>query len=222
MMMSLSQSVALPFFVSLVSTVVLPLPAIAHQVELEENVGATLHIEPNDTPRAGEEVLAWFALVRKGGQTIPLADCNCQLAIYEQSAYGQAANQGDEGAAPILTPPLSAVAAEAYQGIPGATFTFPDVGAYTLVMSGSPQQAGSFNDFEFDFDVTVAAGQAIPKIPEDETAALPQPQDGDDTAVTEPIVENVRSPLPNWLVPGIGGVLLLGAIAWVAQRRSGS
>ncbi|MEM9088647.1 MAG: hypothetical protein AAGC93_07870 [Cyanobacteria bacterium P01_F01_bin.53] len=221
MIVSLSQAVALPLILSWVSPVVWPLPASAHQVELEGDVGATLHIEPNDTPRAGEEVLAWFALVRKGGQTIPLADCNCQLAIYEQSAYDQAAKQEDEGASPTLAPPLSAVAAEDYQGIPGATFTFPDVGAYTLVMSGSPQQAGSFNDFEFDFDVTVAAGQAIPKIPEDEAAALPQPQDGDDN-VTEPVVENVRSPLPNWLVPGIGGVLLIGAIAWVAKRRSGS
>lgn len=124
----------------------------AHTVEIVGDVGATLHIEPNDTPRAGEEVLAWFALTRKGGQTIPLSDCDCELSIYVQP-------QGDTAA---LSLTLNAVDAEGYKDIPGARFTFPTVGAYTLAISGSPKQDGDFTPFELDFDITVAAGQSAP------------------------------------------------------------
>lgn len=46
-------------------------PASAHKVKTTADVGATLHIEPNDTPRAGEVTRAWFALTRKGGKVIP-------------------------------------------------------------------------------------------------------------------------------------------------------
>ena len=126
--------------------------ALAHQVEVQADVGATLHIEPDDTPRAGEEVLAWFALTRKGGQTIPLKDCDCTLAVSVQSGRSQAT--------PTLEPALKAVEAEGYEGIPGATFTFPEVGAYTLVINGTPKQANDFTPFELAFDVTVAAVSA--------------------------------------------------------------
>ena len=38
--------------------------AKAHQVKVADDVGATLHIEPNDTPRAKEASQAWFASSR--------------------------------------------------------------------------------------------------------------------------------------------------------------
>lgn len=141
--------------------------AIAHEVETDQNIGATLHIEPSDTPLAGEESTAWFALTRRGGETIPLAACDCKLAIYSQP---RTAN-------PVLSPPLTPINAEGYQDIPGATFAFPEVGAYTLVLSGQPQAAQpeteeiEFAPFELDFNVTVAAGEPAPSIPADDTAA---------------------------------------------------
>jgi hypothetical protein len=71
---------------------------LAHKVQVAEDVGATLHLEPNDTPRAGETTLTWFALTQRGGQVIPLEDCDCQLAIY-------AMPQGQN--APVLEASLS-------------------------------------------------------------------------------------------------------------------
>ncbi|NJL42274.1 MAG: hypothetical protein HC935_00390 [Pseudanabaena sp. SU_2_4] len=55
------------------------LPAYAHQVEISSDVGATLHIEPDDKPKAGQPTQVWFALTTKGGQVIPLSACDCQL-----------------------------------------------------------------------------------------------------------------------------------------------
>ncbi|BCL35060.1 hypothetical protein [Nostoc sp. MS1] len=128
-------------------------PASAHKVETATDVGATLHIEPNDNPRAGESTQAWFALTRKGGQAIPLQQCNCQLAVYAQP------HTPDEPA--LLEPSLKPVNAEIYQGIPGADITFPKPGIYQLQLSGKPTTGANFKAFKFAFEVTVAAGTRV-------------------------------------------------------------
>lgn len=127
-------------------------PAIAHKVKTEGNVGATLHVEPNDNPRAGESAKTWFALTRKGGKVIPLAECNCQLAVYaEPHSYGEP---------PLIEPPLQPVSVERFQGIPGTQITFPRPGAYQLQLSGKPKDGKSFQPFELKFPITVAVGSA--------------------------------------------------------------
>lgn len=123
-------------------------PALAHQVEVSNRVGATLHIEPNDTPRAGVRSLTWFALTRRGGATIPLSACDCQLAVYSQPMRSNSA--------PLLAPNLRAVSAEGFQNIPGADITFPRAGRYELVLTGEPRSGADFNPFELRFSVTVA------------------------------------------------------------------
>ena len=122
--------------------------AIAHQVEIAGDVGGTIHIEPNDTPKAGESSLAWFALTKRGGESIPLADCDCNLDIYH-APY----SPGDK---PFSCPDFRAVSSEGYEGIPGADVTFPAPGSYDLVVTGNPTTTGSFEPFELVFSVTVA------------------------------------------------------------------
>ena len=63
----------LKFLSLLFSTFTFVLPILAHQVEVSQDVDATIHLEPNDTPRARKSNLAWFALTGKGGKVIPLA-----------------------------------------------------------------------------------------------------------------------------------------------------
>lgn len=203
LLLSLTAAVLLSS-VSLLPHAVIP-DAIAHQVELAEDVGGTLHIEPSDTPRAGEAVLAWVALTRRGGAIIPLAECDCTLDIYTRSGPDE----------PILSPAMVEVEAESYQGIPGAEFTFPEVGAYQLVINGSPKASESvsaFAPFELAFDVTVAAGQAIPQIPEDAAAALPAPNE--EVAV----LEQPKSSMVRWITIGMGSAILLGLAAVMFQR----
>ena len=124
------------FLSSLVISITSIYPASAHEIKVAADVGATLHIEPNDNPRAGETTQAWFALTRKGGKQIPLSQCNCQLLVYaEPHTAGEPA---------LLEPSLKPVVAERYQGIPGADIIFPKPGIYQLQSEWQTSNWGEF------------------------------------------------------------------------------
>ena len=129
-----------------VSTLV-AIPAIAHNVEISNDVAATFHLAPNHNPQVGKPAQAWFALTRRGGQTIPLSECNCALDVY--------AVPRTEGDLPILEPQLSAIDVEKYKDIPGASIVFPQAGAYELVISGTAKDNASFSAFELSYGVNV-------------------------------------------------------------------
>ena len=168
---------------------------LAHTVKISEDVGGTVHLEPNDNPRAGEVTQTWFALTRKGGKVIPLKDCNCQLAIYaEPHAVGEPA---------LLEPPLQPIQAERYQGIPGAEVTFPKPGAYQLQLSGKPVTEGSFKPFELKFVVTVTTGKNIDTL--QSRPSVNENQQGTTIGLAQPLI---------WL-----GILLLsgGILVFLVQ-----
>ncbi|MCC5614872.1 hypothetical protein LC605_07255 [Nostoc sp. CHAB 5836] len=175
-------------------------PASAHKVEISGDVGGTLHIEPNDNPRAGEPSQAWFALTRRGGKVIPLSQCNCQLAVYAEPYAA--------GEPPLLEPQLEPVAAERYQGIPGAEIVFPKAGIYELQLNGKPVSGARFRPFEFKFEVTVASGSA------QNTRNL-RDVNGD-------LVESESQQLPLWAIalPILGFVAIL-VVVLQSMRRSG-
>lgn len=125
--------------------VLLSTAVAAHQVQIAADVGATLHIEPHDVAQAGADTEVWFALTQAGGRVIPLAQCDCQLTLYDQQNRV------------VETPALTAISADGFDNIPGAMVTFPEVGAYDLVLLGSPQTSGQFTPFELSFEVTVAS-----------------------------------------------------------------
>ena len=131
----------------LVTTVLVAIPAIAHNVEISNEVAATFHITPDHNPQVGKPAQAWFALTRRGGQTIPLSECNCGLNIYRIPR-----NDGDE---PILKPELSAINVEKYREIPGAKIIFPQAGAYELELVGTAKDSTSFSPFELSYTVNV-------------------------------------------------------------------
>lgn len=129
--------------------VLLVAPVVAHNVEVAGDVAATFHIEPNDRPKAGRLSQAWFALTRKGGQLIPLSQCDCKLAIYSVPYK--------EGSQPLMQPSLKAINTENYKGIPGAVIIFPKVGQYELELSGKPKAPANFKPFELSYKVTVGS-----------------------------------------------------------------
>ena len=145
-----SESLYVPLFTrskklgSILFLALLVSPGYAHEVRVSEDVGATLHIQPNDNPHAGEPGLAWFALTRKGGQTIPLSQCNCKLAVYSKPRSPA-----------LLKPALKAVSYQRYQAIPGANIAFPKVGNYQLELSGTPKAGASFKPFKLTYTVAV-------------------------------------------------------------------
>ncbi len=149
-----SKSLGLLVFVGLlVEAGIFPIPqlnstsALAHEVEVSGDVAATFHLEPNHNPRAGETAKVWFALTRRGGEIIPLEQCNCKLAVYPKNHK--------EGDKPLMEPPLKAVSAERYKGIPGADIVFPKAGIFELELSGSAKKGANFKPFELNYTVTV-------------------------------------------------------------------
>ncbi|MGD1941390.1 MAG: hypothetical protein ACFB0G_08745 [Leptolyngbyaceae cyanobacterium] len=136
--------------------------ALAHEVQIADDVGATLHIEPNDVPLAGTPTTIWFALTQAGGTVIPLAACDCRVTLYDNDAVA------------VETPSLTAISAEGFNNIPSASVTFPDVGAYELVLQGAPQGDVEFVPFELRFEVVVAGRAA--------TTAAEAVEDGEDSA----------------------------------------
>ncbi|MGJ5672627.1 MAG: hypothetical protein ACR9NN_03245 [Nostochopsis sp.] len=173
-------------------------PAFAHKVKTTGDVGATLHMEPNDTPRAGEATRAWFALTRKGGKVIPLRQCDCQLLIYAEPHVS--------GEPPLLEPSLISVSAERYKGIPGAEITFPRVGSYQLLLVGKPIAGSKFKPFKLKYRVTVAIGAAQTK---PDTQAIKN--------VNQNITEEPEPGIPIWAIAALG-FFSMGALLFVVRR----
>jgi hypothetical protein len=119
------------------------LPAIAHQDQMSTsgNVGAMIHVDPNDTPPAGQPRPAWFELTRADGSPIPLSDCNCQVMVH---------NAQDRAIIHDLPLASTSVAGEE---VISTTITFPTPGSYTVVLSGESKD-GSFEPFEIMFPIT--------------------------------------------------------------------
>ena len=131
---------------SLLLLTTLSLPVIAHNVEISNEVAATFHIEPNHNPVVGEPTTAWFALTRRGGESIPLSECNCSLNVYSVPRA--------EDAEPVLKPNLTAIDVEKYREIPGAEIVFPSAGAYELEISGTAKD-DNFSPFNLSYTVNV-------------------------------------------------------------------
>jgi hypothetical protein len=125
--------------------VLLAAPVLAHTVKVTGDVAAIFHVEPNHNPRAGQQALIWAALTKRGGQGIPLSQCNCQMAIYSSP----------RGSQPIARLSLRSINAEQYRGAIAANATFPRAGRYEIELSGSPKAGASFQPFRLTYSVSV-------------------------------------------------------------------
>ncbi|MBW4639243.1 MAG: hypothetical protein KME05_13585 [Gloeocapsa sp. UFS-A4-WI-NPMV-4B04] len=188
--------IALLFLTTLIAA-----PAIAHDVETTQDIGATFHIEPNDAPRANKPQLAWFALTQKGGKVIPLEQCNCKLAVQ--------AKPYQEGSPPLLEPPLKEISIKRYKGIPGAEIVFPQAGAYELELSGTPKAGATFKPFELSYEVNVLPG-----------AAVQASQTNSQAASAQTINAHTQQADNRWQIPAIAiaSILTLGT-AWTVWQR---
>lgn len=121
------------------------IPAIAHNVQTSGEVAATFHIEPNHNPQAKQPTTAWFALTRRGGNSILLSQCNCLLRVYSTPR---------NDAKPLLQPTLIPLNVEQYRETPSAKIAFPQAGAYELEISGTAKD-DSFSPFKLTYTVNV-------------------------------------------------------------------
>jgi hypothetical protein len=181
-------------------------PAIAHEVKVSGNVAATFHLEPSHNPKAGQSSQVWFALTRNGGKIIPLAECNCKLAVLAEPYVA--------GSKPLLEPLLKATSVEQYQQVPGTEIVFPKPGAYKLELSGTPRTGASFQPFELSYSVTVGAGANVSST--GATAAQSSTRNPSEPlyAATE-----TSKPIPQWqILMALGTVGGVAAIAFGLSR----
>ncbi|PSN11490.1 hypothetical protein C7293_24080 [filamentous cyanobacterium CCT1] len=187
------------------------LPAQAHKTEVSGDVAGTWHLEPNHSAKAGEPARVWVALTQQGGRVIPLGNCNCNLAVYK-------ANQ--KASIPLMQPTLTPMSPESFENIPGAEITFPEVGEYRIVISGSPTADVTFTPFELSYTTVVAAGSA--------SATTPPPQPAIDQDSSEPIPassdrEGAAAPVQiSWvwgIAIAVGGVGVAAIAVLLLLRR---
>jgi hypothetical protein len=201
----LSQACKLLFLTVLIG------PAVAHEVEVSDDVAATFHVEPDHTPKAGKPSLAWFALTKKGGKIIPLEQCNCKLTVH--------LNPHKEETKPLLEPPLKAVSADRYQGIPGAEIVFPKAGSYELELSGTPKAGANFQPFELPYTVTVGAGTAATIFPTGRDS-LKGPAARETMEHLSKADQKPSQSVRQWQILAAVGAIGLGAIAlWLRRPK---
>jgi hypothetical protein len=184
----------------LITLAILSLPAWGHKVKTDAQVGATIHFEPDDRPKAQKPTKVWFALTKKGGTAIPLKDCQCQLQIKQLPGNQQ-----------LATPKLQAINAEKYQDIPSAIVLFPQPGAYSLELTGQSVKPRDFQPFKLEFDATVAAGTTPPTTKEVIAEGKPEPK-----------VQNQQPDQQNELltaVLGTIGIMAIGGVGIVLLRK---
>ncbi|MCY7391801.1 MAG: hypothetical protein LH647_10040 [Leptolyngbyaceae cyanobacterium CAN_BIN12] len=136
---------------TLLTPLLLVAPVAAHEIETSKagDVAATFHIEPSHNPTAGKPSTAWFALTRRGGKVIPLAQCNCQLAVYPVPYKAGKT-------LPVMKLTLNKLDVERYKGVPAATITFPKAGMYELKLTGTAKPGANFQPFSLSYTVTVS------------------------------------------------------------------
>lgn len=116
---------------------------MAHQDVRDGSINGRLHLNPNDSPFAGQPSLTWFHLY-SGDDAITLANCNCSLLVYNPQ------NQQ------IAKPELSETEMEGHRERPiTANITFPEAGIYQVVLTGQPKEEGEFQPFRIAVPIVV-------------------------------------------------------------------
>jgi hypothetical protein len=137
-----------------------PPAAQAHVLQTDGNIGAVLHIDPDDDPIVGQPATFFFEFHDKQNK-FQLSGCNCIAKILSN---GQAIfSQGL----------LPASASSTDQLEPLFQYTFQQKGVYTIDVAGTPNTPGDFQNFDLQYNIRV-----------DRTAAAPTSSTQNQTGVT--------------------------------------
>ena len=120
--------------------VLVPATVHAHVLQADSDIGAVLHIYPDDNPVSGRpvEYVVSFTDVSK---RFSLTDCDCSVAY---KLNGE----------PVATKNL----AQSSELDSVNSFTFPEPGIYSIEISGQPKKVGNFQPFVLTFSKRVSSG----------------------------------------------------------------
>jgi hypothetical protein len=105
----------------------------AHVLKVDGTVGAVLHVDPNDSPVAGERASIYFDLKDSAG-TFSIDQCDCKVTV---------SKAGEQ----IFEKKMTSMAAVPY--------TFPDRALYIVSFVGAPKNEGTFAPFTLAYDIRV-------------------------------------------------------------------
>lgn len=126
----------------------LPAIASAHILKVDGNIGAVLHIPPNDHPFTNTPTEFTLTFVSDDSGKFNLAGCNCTVSFIQNGKT-------------IASQPL---------GVSDIDFsdnhhTFTKPGVYTFHVTGSPQRAGEFQSFSLYYEERIYPQTVTHKIP---------------------------------------------------------
>lgn len=135
-----------------VALCVVALPVFAHDLEYDGNIGALLHINPNDTATPEQPATLVFHFLDKLKQFTP-AQCDCSVMVSDSAGKN------------IFSATLDADDPHYGDDTRFTIVTFPHVGVYTVVLSGAPLAASAvtFAPFHISYDVRVENGTGAPR-----------------------------------------------------------
>lgn len=127
-----------------------PRVASAHVLKIDGDIGAELHINPDDNPVVGVSINYTLSFQNKGG-LFNLSDCDCNVAMINNGKLVAVQKLKDSGG-----------------GVSSNYYTFPDAGTYTFRVTGVPRHSNEFQDFTLNYVVRVEGGntgeQSIPPL----------------------------------------------------------
>ncbi|MDB4939877.1 MAG: hypothetical protein JWO40_302 [Candidatus Doudnabacteria bacterium] len=115
--------------------------ANAHVLKSDGEVGAVLHIDPDDDPIANEPAAFYFAIKDTSGKFDP-SKCDCHFIVTKDQQT-------------VFDKPISIIKQSGeWDGIIGYTFT--DRAIYSVLLKGTPKTTNAFQPFNLDYDIRVS------------------------------------------------------------------
>ncbi len=138
--MTFFRSIFLMAAVALVSVVWPAAPVSAHVLQVDGEIGVTVHIDPDDDPVANQQLGINLTIQDKSNRFAQVADCTCTLTVRS-------------GEQTLQTIPLNFTGSKAL-----VSYTFPQNGTYNLTVKGDPKTANAFQPFAVNFQYYVRSG----------------------------------------------------------------
>lgn len=123
-------------------TIYLTPTTFAHVLKTDGNIGAVLHIDPDDDPIAGQQSGFFFEFKDKTNKFKP-ENCNCTFSILRADKE-------------IFTQPLFQNSSSPSLTSASIFFTFPEKDVYQIKVKGLPNTPDAFQQFELTYDIRVA------------------------------------------------------------------
>lgn len=112
----------------------------AHELQTDGNIGAVLHIEPDDEP-AANELQSFDLYFQSLTGKFNLYNCDCKLALSQDWQT-------------IYQSPLNTKSSTLSEN----PYTFNKGGLYTLTVTGRPKNQPDFDSFKLEYNINTASG----------------------------------------------------------------